>query len=919
MAAFPELEEAVLAGLADRGLSFVFPSEIVAEAWLERCLAASGRPAVEAGRFLGWDRFKELVSAESDGAKPATPFLRTVFAAGHLAENAKEPTLSVLIPREHAAGYAPFVGHVAARLPRLRGLAAAAVRRAGTAGGPPKGLLADWLEIHRAYEAFLAERGFFEPSYLPRRLRDPGRRFLLLFPGLIEDYADYAEALAASGFVAVMDPAPEGAPSPRLLEPATALGEIRAALREIGRRLDAGGDPADIVVTAADLAAYRPYLEREATLLSVPLDFRSGKPLAAYPGGRLFAAIGEAARTGFAFDAVRDLILSPAWPWKDEGLGRALVRAGATRCALAPWPAASGGALVDAWEASLGGSEGSPALLERYREIKRRVSAVAGAKSFAELKSAYFAFRGRLLADEGWNPLASLSLARAVEELGGLVRAEQEAGIEVAAPFGVFLRHLESVPYVPAGAAQGGGVRVFDWRVGAGLSPRLHLVLGASQEALAVAYRRFDFLREDERLALGGEEVDATPDFVAAYAASGDEVFFSCPREGLAGERPPHGILLSRAAPAGLPPPPPDAYEAERRWLAGEGPAPARLNGVQAKGLAAAGSARRRRREGAELSGGTAEAALCRILREEDGGILMSASSIDAYRRCPYAFLYGKILRAEPEAAGLDFADARFLGEVYHAALSRLFARIREEDGRFRAERRGDYASWLPAALDGAFALFSRETGPFAGVVLEAYRGRMLRYLGALVEEEAGRFPGLEVGPIEEDFELAYPGGLEGGPGRAVILRGRVDRLSLREGAAVIVDYKKGKLPDRGEVAPGEDGGVATAQIPAYIRLVGAAEGAAVDSAWYLSVEGSGDRLAPGAAVCAYGPAAAKPFVESESGGAFLAAFDAALLGAARGVEAGDYPFAPKAGQELSCAECGHRGLCRERYAARFE
>jgi len=52
--------------------------------------------------------------------------------------------------------------------------------------------------------------------------------------------------------------------------------------------------------------------------------------------------------------------------------------------------------------------------------------------------------------------------------------------------------------------------------------------------------------------------------------------------------------------------------------------------------------------------------------------------------------------------------------------------------------------------------------------------------------------------------------------------------------------------------------------------------------------------------------------------GPLLAAFDAALARTAEGVAAGEFPFAAKRDQAVACAECGARGICRERYALRF-
>ena len=226
----------------------------------------------------------------------------------------------------------------------------------------------------------------------------------------------------------------------------------------------------------------------------------------------------------------------------------------------------------------------------------------------------------------------------------------------------------------------------------------------------------------------------------------------------------------------------------------------------------------------------------------------------------------------------------------------------------------------IGSCLGDAFDEIARKRGPFVGVVLEAYRGRLKSYLENLVDAEVSLFPGLAIGPLEEEFELDYPS-LEGG----VVLRGRVDRISLSEKGVVVVDYKKGHVPSKAQVAPNEDGAIAAAQIPCYLRLV-AANGEAIDSAWYVSIEGDARREA-GSAVCAFGDDAETaarpvrrdgPYVPRSSLQAFLDSFDSALRATMEGILAGAFPLASKETQKLVCANCGARGICRERYALRF-
>src|SRR5512142_2679327 len=102
--------------LRDRRTRFVFPSGIAADFWLARSLRIGQTRAVEAGRFMGWDRFKELSSREEADERPADEALRWIFAAHLLAKNAEAPFLRSILPREHAERYSPFIGYLASRL-----------------------------------------------------------------------------------------------------------------------------------------------------------------------------------------------------------------------------------------------------------------------------------------------------------------------------------------------------------------------------------------------------------------------------------------------------------------------------------------------------------------------------------------------------------------------------------------------------------------------------------------------------------------------------------------------------------------------------------------------------------------------------------------------------------------------------------
>jgi len=134
------IDEILEGALGDRSVRFVFPSEICAEAWLARSLRRPGGPrALEADRFLGWDRLKEEAVLR-DGKTPVDDCLRRIFAVRLLADNAARPFLSSIVAPAYAEEWQPFAPYVASRLPAL-GMLPGALRAVGAARGTHRRLL----------------------------------------------------------------------------------------------------------------------------------------------------------------------------------------------------------------------------------------------------------------------------------------------------------------------------------------------------------------------------------------------------------------------------------------------------------------------------------------------------------------------------------------------------------------------------------------------------------------------------------------------------------------------------------------------------------------------------------------------------------------------------------------------------------
>lgn len=951
------LGAAVMAGLGDSELVFVFPSEVAARRRLEWALGASGRRALPLDRFISWDAFKSIAFPGPDGAEPVSSALRAVFARALMARNAAEPFLQELVPAEASAASPRFARAVAGALPALGGLEG--LKSNGR-------LVRDWRSVAERYAAFLEGRGLYEPGWNRRTAVALRRRYLLICPELTTDWQEYEPGLAwaawdggrayadgprpAAGSVYVLreadlarepslenegtradsDRAGADGADPRAPAVAyeTSVDEVRAALLRIRRAIADGYDPADIIISLAAPDSILALLEREARVLGLTLDRREGRPLAQSAAGRLFADLVAVARSDFSFEAARTLLLDRSRPWKDSVAPEALIDLAVRKHILTSVPG------VDMWEASMGPRDRDERSL--YRALKRSTAALASARGFRALREAFDAFRFAFLDDEGWAAAQDDELARVLRELDELIEAEEAAGLgpdpNAASSFS---ERLAETRYLPAGGGE--GISVYRFPVAAGAMPALHLVLNLSEAAAQVASRPLSFLRDDEREALGARDRDISDGLVRLLSISGNETVLSYAERGPDGVRPPHPALRPRAPDASdsawlpkadLDRPGKLAFPAQKRSALAalktvfRGPGPdwseARPDAPDALEPAAAARAAERLRR--------------------DGVVAVSNKLLDELARCPFKRLFERYLRIEAQETGLSFVDGPMIGRLYHRCFELLFAPMASRGvavsaGAEAGERPLPDPAALPEALDRAIAEAGLEDGAFAAMVHRASRSSYLRDLGRALDALRPALDGLvpylvEAQPRDARFEvdgkaLAYTGRMDlvcveraaAGSGPKADRDARVPAAEAGPRGACIVDYKKRGLPSHAELRLGEDGELGRFQIPGYALLCREA-GLDPRAAYYLSVEGNGtDRKKR--LVVAIGDDPKEAAMTPDGLEPALAALKRAAARAADSIERGIVFLPSEADQETACDGCGLRPVCRVRYATR--
>jgi len=812
--------EGVLAPrLGDRDLLLVFPSQAVADAWARIAPSRFGLGAIETDRFLGWDRFKESILSEKRMERPADRMAHTIWAAGIVARQAERPFLSRLAgPGRPAPAFVSFF----AGLPPALDRAASLLEGSGRRLTRDDAALADLVLLRADYADFLKRHGLFEPSWARMRGLPDRVRAVIIAPELIEDYATYrdcVDSLAPEVEVLRLPAKAAGMQAPPLLRFENSYEELRWTFLEIGRLLDEGVQPDDIVVTFPDLGAEAPYALRAADFAGVPARTRAGSPLAASPFGRLLREISRAAAADLDFDALRDLLLDRFAVWKDGASAMGLVRFGVDYHAYASYR--EGGKRVDVWKASFEAANkaGSDVrgLESFYAKLKAKIKEISSASSFLDLKSAIMNFRNSLLDEGSWTEAEVATVQRSMVELEGLSRAEAELseGEILLDPLGLFLDCLESTQYVPQGSQV--GVALFPYRVSALHPAHFHFVLGASQDGIKVSYAELPFLREDQKEALGLSDSDASADFALAYSLSANRTSFSFAVESFTGWSVPHPFFSVEGKEAGNPP---EGYAALRETCAlraeaaawkGEAGLPVRLLERQTSAWSSSAGAlmnRPSRYDDREASGEVL-AELCSVIRRKDGAVRLSATTLREYLACPFAWLLARGLKLDNEPVGVGFFDARLAGDMAHRALQRLLGAMAAL-GEIEERHRDEYMEAATAAVQEVLPEYAVNEGPFLAPMFRSYapllEDRLRRLVEALLTE-----PGARAGDLELALETPYPA-------IGAVLEGRLDRLAYlppgKAGAAAGEAPDDGGAEDRGaETGDAEDEGPARAII----------------------------------------------------------------------------------------------------------
>ena len=885
----------------DENVVLVFPTDIAAKKWADWTVLNTKTQSVAMERFLAWDTFKgECIRARRKGRTSVPALMRNVFASWIVEKNRIEggAVFKSLIKKDYADSSARFSGWIAKILPSLgvwkkyHDNAEYRAKIAERFGADGEELLAerDFETLYAEYGAFLDTFSYFDPAWEKPPFEANGKRYYIVYPEILEDYGEYrlilddAERAGALHLIHV----PEDDAAFLVDFNKNSRAELETVALYLRKKHDEGIPWTDMAVSVPDFNGYGAYIDRELWLHEIPHTMRFAQPLSSYGAGVLFRRIQECVEADFSFESMKSLLLNDDIPWRDKGAINALIVFGKQNNCLTSF------GNTDIWEKSFespkkklpnsltepdgkqGASSRKPPLQRFYERLTASLRSFGNAKTCAELYAAYISFKNRFMDEAAFRPGQDAEgnetpsafeesdriLARCVTELKTLVELEKiladdaKKTYSVVSPFSFWLSDLDETAYVSQSGSA--ALQVYPYRAACAAPFRLHLVVGATQDALSVSARPLGFLGDEKREIIKNLDSsffdrDMGKLFIQLYKTSSSEsALFTGAEHSFSG----YGFLHGALEASGHELPPIGAEEQlfrrEKDWLLGTAPnAPRTLFATSADGLRR--WVARERGEDAKAQPRPNVQALLKELffDKRRGAYKISATTLNGFFACPRKWLFKNVLRLNPIENEAELKDEFINGTVKHKILEAYFAFHKEKNIPIAS---GTDDTILTLALEKAFASvrdsrdWRTEISFMTGEFLFSERDALFEELRASIGQFCAVFEGWRVYGTELELE-SDPDAPEL-RGKPYYFVGIVDVVLVREENApsggrtkryTIIDYKNSKasIPAVhyvGDKKPNEN---IDFQMPMYVYLCASntKERIAADECGFFSIK----------------------------------------------------------------------------------
>lgn len=840
--------------LIDDGWKLVFPTEESARAFSTDYVLRKGK-GILASSVMAFDRFALLFYPEADDRKSISEASRAVFssyAASKLAPHMQyfsAPDYPVMQSRLQ-----PFLNSM---LPYLDDALSLPQKNAGAK--------ADLALLRERYEDFLDKTSSYESAFvkpaMPESFTD---RYAVIMPVAFPKEEKLVRFLSGCDNVRIIDEV--SAPMPEYEVYQNEKSEIRSVFVQIRRLLDNGTTLDEIAITVPGMDRLRPYLEEEAYLFSIPLDFSEGESPSRSSSGSFLVRLQDIYTSDYSLDALKSFMLDSAIPFKEPDKLRAFIKA-AVAYSITSAPDRKNDRYM-----RISPESGS----EYYRILRLTLDKLMTEKNPDKILPYIHTLLSGLLAEDEFrgneedNAVYSFTMNTLSSFLSD-AREAGEAGFGLSEPvFPLFLKYLENVRYVPQDRIK--GIRVYPFTADAAVYYRHRFIVALNEADGRRIVKKASFL-SDYELSIERDEKDITSYILSLYSAFTGTLHLSASYEIYGGFVLPLSELNPYRKDGVIPPYDPYSAECKREKIGC-------ITRVERTGFERALVSSLRVKERKD------DMTYEKKGRKKSLPVTISYTSFNAYRRCPflYALQYEFGLRNLPQYEA-DEADHMEIGSRLHSILERYYRENKDNpdvdipllfDSEMKMWSEGKTLNSNGSIIDMPSSS-KRPTEFLISFLRKRYVPRLAEAV-KMMDEISSPIPSWG---LEEKIRSEYP---ENG----FILEGRADRIArLSDGNLVIFDYKKGRRFSKDEKAE------KAYQFVIYSLLLESEGQGSTEKAYFIS-------LTDGAMSEASLRTEKDPKEELQ---------DAAL-----GMAAGDWHAAPS---RTTCEGCQYRALCRRRFSVR--
>lgn len=793
---------------------FVFPSRIASRLWFQKSLSITGLGTVPSENYMSWDGFKEscLVSKASS-LSPVSNTVRRIFAqyiSRLNSEKAKDgkPLFKSLIPQDYAETGAVFSEWIAGILPQLDHFEKRYADRSSDFLEDDE--MKDYLVLKNEYADFLKKNSLFEPSWVSSEFYSYQKKYIIIYPELMEDFNEHAELLSRQKEISYI-PCPKFNQKKNLIDVYKNSGsELKNTVLQIEKLLTEGVRADEIAVSVPDIENYAAYIKREFYLRGIPAEFRSGFKLGLEQAGKLFSLIYDCVQNNFAFEFIKPIVLNKHIPWKDREGAEALIDYGVKNNCAVSWKENKEDAVykniwIESFKINYERDEIEVEQKKKARDwfysFYYAVNRICESKTFADLQKNYFLFRNELIDENLFSEKDNAILGRCISCLQELLYLEDK--FEAYMPcdrFKFFISELDKAIYVPQNT--GLAVSIFPYRVAAATPFSYHFVLNCSQDHTNIIYNKLSFLRKDKREALGVFEADASSYFFEAYTESPNTVFSFSPHsfnsyliinnlfeisedeEIKNAERVNKKIKELKYYDSFL-----LDYPEKKEDYSEETSAIYKIQ----KNAVSTFSTLKRKKDFSYLQNSYDRISeeLNSYMEEnlfKEGALKLSQTDLKIFTECPVSWFLEKVLSVFSENYDAGIFDARNIGNLSHNVLEVLYKEIGSTDKYFNSKNLDNYIERASLIFDDLAEKSIDFRGALAKPFIQSLKKRVMEAINFVLESDASLLDGYAPKWVEEWIEIENDG---------ILYRGKIDRASFPqdERSGVIIDYKTNNMP----------------------------------------------------------------------------------------------------------------------------